>query len=249
VTGSKYVLLATDGQTDFPVLYAIGRQGIAKNSLEDRSDTLEPLFDMILKRVPPPIGDPLAPLQILVNNLDHDDYTGRLAIGRVVAGTARANQPVMILKDGMAIKGSIKVLSIFEGLRRAPVAETAAGEIIAIAGIEDVFVGDTIADASPGFEDRALPRIHVEQPTIKMRIGVNTSPFAGRCKQSKFLTSRQLRDDPRDVTGARPPVAQEAVLRRAAGPRRRGRGCWPRPRGSACRPGCAGSARRARRCA
>jgi GTP-binding protein len=187
-------LEATDGQTDFPVLYAIGRQGIAKNTLEDRSTTLEPLFDMILKRVPPPTGDPLAPLQILVNNLDHDDYTGRLAIGRVVAGTARANQPVMILKDGMAIKGSIKVLSIFEGLRRAPVAETAAGEIIAIAGIEDVFVGDTIADASPGFEDRALPRIHVEQPTIKMRIGVNTSPFAGRCKLSKFLTSRQLRE-------------------------------------------------------
>jgi GTP-binding protein len=187
-------LEASDAQTDFPVLYAVGRQGVAKTTLEDPSQTLEPLFDLILEKVPPPQGDPAAPLQVLVNNLDHDDYTGRLAIGRVVAGTARANQPVMVLKDGMALKGNVKVLSIFEGLRRRSVPEAAAGEIIAIAGIEDVFVGDTIVDAAPGWESRALPRIHVEQPTIKMRIGVNTSPFAGRCKASKFLTSRQLKE-------------------------------------------------------
>jgi GTP-binding protein len=187
-------LEATDAQTDFPVLYAIGRQGIAKKSLDDPGESLEPLFDMILEKVPPPQGDPLAPLQILVNNLDHDDYTGRLAIGRVVAGTAMANQPVAVLKDGTSVKGNVKVLSIFEGLRRRPVPDAAAGEIIAIAGIEDVFVGDTIVDVVPGWEARALPRIHVEQPTIKMRIGVNTSPFAGKCKVSKFLTSRQLKE-------------------------------------------------------
>src|SRR5579871_6587617 len=100
-------LEASDAQTDFPVLYAVGREGIAKTSPEDPSTTLEPLFRMILDKVPPPEGEPEAPLQILVNNLDHDDYTGRLAIGRIVAGTARANQPVMILKEGAAIKGTI----------------------------------------------------------------------------------------------------------------------------------------------
>jgi GTP-binding protein len=187
-------LEATDAQTDFPVLYAVGRQGIAKASLEDPSTTLDPLFQMILEKVPPPEGDGTAPLQVLVNNLDHDDYTGRLAIGRVIGGTARANQQVMILKDGLSLKGTIKVLSIFEGLKRTPVPEAAAGEIVAIAGIEDVYVGDTIVDLTPGWEDRALPRIHVEKPTIKMRIGVNTSPFAGKCKLSKFLTSRQLKE-------------------------------------------------------
>jgi GTP-binding protein len=185
---------ASETQTDFPILYAVGRQGIAKTSLEDPSTTLDPLFDMILARVPPPKGDPAGPLQILVNNLDHDDYTGRLAIGRVVSGGAVANQPVGVVKDVAVIKGSIKVLSSFEGLRRASVPQVPAGEIVAIAGIEEVYVGDTIVDQLPGWEGRALPRIHVEQPTIRMRIGVNTSPFAGKCKLSKYLTSRQLRE-------------------------------------------------------
>jgi GTP-binding protein len=185
---------ATDDQVDFPVIYAIGKQGIAKTKLEDASVNLEPLFDLILKTVPPAPGDPTAPLQILVNNLDHDDYTGRLAVGRVVAGTVKQNQPVGIIKDGQTVKGAIKVLSTFEGLKRVPTTEASAGEIISIAGIEDVYVGDTVVDQDPGWETRALPRIHVEQPTIKMKLGVNTSPFAGKCKQSKFLTSRHLRE-------------------------------------------------------
>ena len=150
---------------------------------------------MILEKMPPAPGDPDAPLQILVSNIDHDDYVGRLAIGRIVAGTVRANQPVGVIKDGRTVKATIKVLSTFEGLKRTP------------------------ADGGPGGRDRrhrrhrgrrrrrhhrrpgaragkarALPRIHVEQPTIKMRIGVNTSPFAGKSKQSKFLTSRHLRE-------------------------------------------------------
>ncbi len=187
-------LEASDAQTDFPVVYAIGKQGIAKTSLEDPSTTLEPLFDLIVKHIPSATGDADAPLQIIVNNLDHDDYTGRLAIGRVVAGTVRANQPVGILKDGAAIKGSIKVLSTVEGLKRTPTTEATAGEIVSIAGIEDIYVGDTIVDLNPGWEGRALERIIVEQPTIKMKIGVNTSPFAGKCKASKFLTSRQVRE-------------------------------------------------------
>jgi GTP-binding protein len=187
-------LEATDAQMDFPVLYAVGREGIAKTSLEDPSTTLEPLFELILKRVPAPPGDATKPLQMIVNNLDHDDYTGRLAIGRIVAGTLRANQAVAVLKDSGIAKGAVKVLSIFEGLKRTPVQEASAGELVAVAGIEDIYVGDTVVDTLPGFETRALPRIHVEQPTIKMKIGVNTSPFAGKSKASKFLTSRQVRE-------------------------------------------------------
>jgi GTP-binding protein len=185
---------ASDEQADFPVLYAIGKQGIAKTSLTDPSTTLEPLFDQILKTVPPAPGNVEEPLQILVNNLDHDDYLGRLAIGRVVAGKVRANQPIGIIKDGRVAKGAIKLLTVFEGLKRTPTDNAEAGELIAIAGIDDIDVGDTIVDQEPGWEGRGLPRIVVEQPTIKMKIGVNTSPFAGKCKQSKFLTSRQLRE-------------------------------------------------------
>jgi GTP-binding protein len=185
---------ATDVQLDFPLLYAIGRDGVAKRSLDDPSTNLVPLFETILERIPPAPGDPDAPLQILVSNVDHDDYVGRLGIGRVVAGTVRANQPVGLVKDGTTIKSAVKVLSTFEGLDRK-VAQTAiAGEIIAVAGIEEVDVGDTIVDQDPGWESRALPRIHVEQPTIKMRIGVNTSPFAGKSKTTKYLTSRHLRE-------------------------------------------------------
>jgi len=185
---------ANDKQLDFPLVYAIGRQGIAKLKLEDTSTTLEPLFDLILDKVPPAPGDPEAPLQILVSNVDHDDYVGRLAIGRIVAGTVRANQSVGIIKDGSTVKATVKVLSTFEGLKRTTATEALAGEIVAIAGIEDVDVGDTIADQEPGWEGRALQRILVEQPTIKMRIGVNTSPFAGKSKATKYLTSRHLRE-------------------------------------------------------
>jgi GTP-binding protein len=185
---------ATDDQTDFPTLYAVGREGIAKKELEQESKTLVPLFEMILDKVPPARGDASGPLQILVCNLDHDDYTGRLAVGRVVSGTVKANQPIGLIGEGKQSKGAIKVLSTFEGLKRVPTQEAQAGEIVCIAGLEDVYVGDTITDQEPGWETRALPRIRVEQPTIKMRIGVNTSPFAGKSKASKFLTSRHLRE-------------------------------------------------------
>jgi GTP-binding protein len=187
-------LESTDAQLDFPLLYAIGREGVAKRTLDDPSTTLEPLFETILEKVPPAPGDADAPLQILVSNIDHDDYVGRLGIGRIVSGTVRANQLVGVVKDGRTVKSAVKVLSTFEGLKRTPAPEAAAGEIIAVAGIDDVDVGDTIVDQELGWEQRALPRIHVEQPTIKMRVGVNTSPFAGKSKQTKFLTSRHVRD-------------------------------------------------------
>ena len=185
---------ASDAQLDFAVLYAIGRDGIAKRTLDDPSTTLAPLFETILARVQPAPGDATAPLQILVSNIEYDDYVGRLAIGRIVSGTVRHNQPIGILKDGRRIKSSVKALSTFEGLKRTAAPEAAAGEIVAIAGIEEVDVGDTIVDQDPGWESRALPRIHVEQPTLKMRVGVNTSPLAGKSKATKFLTSRHLRE-------------------------------------------------------
>ncbi len=185
---------ANDMQLEFPLVYAIGRQGVAKRTLDDDSSTLAPLFETIVAKVPPAPGDADGPLQILVTNVDHDDYVGRLAIGRIVSGVVRANHPVGIIKDGRTLKAAVKVLSTFEGLKRAPAADAAAGEIVAIAGIDDVDVGDTIVDLNPGWEGRALARIHVEQPTIKMRVGVNTSPMAGKSKQTKYLTSRHLRE-------------------------------------------------------
>src|SRR5580698_10371967 len=125
---------ASDTQLDFPVLYAVGRNGVAKRTLEDPSTTLEPLFDTILARVPPAPGDPDLPLQILVSNIDHDDYVGRLAVGRVVAGRVAANQAVGVIKAGSTVKGVIKMLSTYEGLKRATAPEAAAGEIVAVAG-------------------------------------------------------------------------------------------------------------------
>jgi GTP-binding protein len=185
---------ATEEQTFFPEIYAIGKLGIAKRTLDDPSTTLAPLFEMILDKIPPARGDASAPLQIIVNNIDHDDYVGRLGIGRIVGGVAKANQLIGIIKDGKVSKAAIKVLSTFEGLKRTPEEEVPAGEVVAIAGIDDIDVGDTIVDLLPGWETRGLPRIRVEQPTIKMRVGVNTSPFAGKTKASKYLTSRQLRE-------------------------------------------------------
>ena len=187
-------LEASDTQMDFPVIYAIGRDGVAKRTLDDPSMTLKPLFETILEKVPPPKGEADAPLQIVINNIDHDEYVGRLAIGRIASGTIKANQAVGVIKEKVKNKATIKVLTTFEGLKRTTCQEATAGEIIAIAGIEDIDVGDTITDTNEGWESRALPRIVVEQPTIKMRVGVNTSPFAGKCKLSKYLTSRQLRE-------------------------------------------------------
>jgi GTP-binding protein len=184
-------LEASDAQADFPVLYAVARQGIAKRSLEDPSCDLEPLFDTILERIPAPQVEPEAPLQLLVHNLDHDDYLGRLAIGRVVAGRVRSTQSVTLLGEQGATRAAVKVLLTFEGLRRLPVAEASAGELVAIAGIEEVRVGDTLADPEA---PSALPRISVEEPTIKVRVGVNGAPFAGRCKTSRYLTSRHIKE-------------------------------------------------------
>ena len=184
-------LEASDAQTDFPTLYAVGRDGLAKRELADQGKDLVPLFETILDKIPPAPGDPDAPLQIIICNLSHDEYVGRLAVGRIVQGTIKKAQNVVVVGEKATRPAAIKVLFTFEGLKRIPCESASAGENIAIAGIDEIDIGDTIATIE---HPVALPRIHVEEPTIKMKIGVNTSPFAGQCKASKFLTSRQLRE-------------------------------------------------------
>ncbi len=180
---------ATDEQADFPALYAIGKLGIASRDLGHPGTDLVPLFETIVDHVPPPKGDPKAPLRIIVTSLDYDDYVGRLAIGRIVDGTLHETDRVAVVGANGTTEGKVTLLYTFEGLARGRADEAGAGENVAIAGIENISIGDTIADlANPG----ALPRIAVEEPTIKMRFGVNTSPFAGR--DGKFLTSRQIRE-------------------------------------------------------
>lgn len=182
---------ASDAQTDFPVIYAVAKWGQAKRELDQEATDLVPLFDTILERIHPPAGDPEGPLQVIVCNTTHDDYVGKLAIGRVVRGTVRAGAEVAVVGEDGTSRGTIKQLYAFEGLKRQSITEATAGEVVAIAGMEQVTIGDTIADRE---RPDALPRIVVEEPTIKMRIGVNTSTFAGKSKQSKYLTSRHLKE-------------------------------------------------------
>ena len=183
-------LNASDDQLDFPIVYASAKQGIAKRELDEESKNLEPLFDSIVKSIPLPPGDADAPLQMLATTLDYNDFLGRLAIGRVFKGRIKAGSPVSVVrKDGSITKSKITKLFAFEGLTRAEIAEAAAGEIVALAGLEDVQIGETIAD----FENpTALPPIHVDEPTLSMNFIVNNSPFAGR--EGKFVTTRNLAD-------------------------------------------------------
>jgi len=184
-------LEASDAQTDFKHVYAIARDGVARYELSDTNTDLVPLFDTILERIPGPEANDDGPLQIIVCNVTHDDYVGRLAVGRVVRGRVRANGDVAVIGTEGVTRGSVKQLYVFEGLKRESVQTAEAGDVVAIAGMDEVTVGDTITDRE---HLDVLPRIVVEEPTIKMRIGVNTSGFAGKAKKSKYLTSRQLKD-------------------------------------------------------
>ncbi len=180
---------ADDEQIDFPILYAISRDGIAKPELTVESDTLQPLFEEVVRTMPAPQGNEIAPLQILVANLDYNEYVGRLAIGRIMNGTIRVGEEVAVIGfDGQLQKTKISQLYVYEGLRRVSVEQASAGEIIALAGIEGINIGDTVTSL---IEPKPLPRIRVDEPTISMIFGVNTSPFAGR--EGKFVTSRQIR--------------------------------------------------------
>jgi len=181
---------ATDEQLEFPVLYTIARDGIARTSLDDPSTTLEPLFEAILRHVPPPKGDPAAPLRFQVANLDYSDYFGRIAIGRVFDGTMRVGEEAAVVKlDGRVERARITKLFSFEGLNRVEEAEAGPGSVVALAGIEGITIGETVSSAE---DPRPLPPIHIDEPTIGMVFTINTSPFAGR--EGQFVTSRHLRE-------------------------------------------------------
>ena len=181
---------AKEEQLEFPVLYTNAKLGTASRDIKGGGENLEPLFDAILKTIPEPGGDASGPLQILVANLDYSDYLGRLAIARVFNGTMKTGEDVAIAKlDGSLHKTKITKLFSFSGLKRTDITETTLGDIIAVAGVEGITIGETITDAE---NPSPLPPITIDEPTIAMQFTVNTSPFAGR--DGTFVTSRNLRD-------------------------------------------------------
>ena len=181
---------ADDDQCDFPYLFGSGLGGFAKDQPEDESDNLIPLFNAILRHVPPPVGDPEKPLQLQVTTLDYSEYLGRIVIGRINNGTIRIGQQYALVKeDGKMVKNKISKLMGFEGLNRVDIESCSAGNLVAVAGFADANIGETITCAD---DPQALPMIKVDEPTLQMTFMVNDSPFAG--KEGKFVTSRQVRD-------------------------------------------------------
>ncbi|MHC1745862.1 MAG: translational GTPase TypA [Negativicutes bacterium] len=180
---------ATDEQLDFPVVYASARAGVAKLAMDDESTDLAPLFKMLIDEIPAPQGDIEGPLQVMITTLDYDDYVGRIAIGRVIRGRVYNGQQVYILNGESERKAKIGRLYTYEGLKRTEVSEAALGDIVAIIGLDDVNIGETIADPE---NPEALPMINIDEPTLAMVFRVNNSPFAG--KEGQFVTSRHLRD-------------------------------------------------------
>ncbi|MEW6117360.1 MAG: translational GTPase TypA [Nitrospirota bacterium] len=181
---------ATEEQLEFPIVYTNAKLGIAKLSLEEESENLKPLFDLILKTIPGPSGDPDGPLQLLVTNIDYSDYVGRLAICRIYSGTVKVGDAVALVNGNQeVIKTKVTSLYTFQGLDRIDAKEASVGDIIALAGIEGINIGDTITDIET---PKPLPRIKVDEPTISMVFSVNTSPFAG--KEGRYVTSRNLRE-------------------------------------------------------
>jgi GTP-binding protein len=181
---------ATEDQLDFPIVYTNGKAGIAKMDPADESDNLQPLFETILKHIPAPKGDPDAVLQLLVANLDYSDYLGRLAIGRVFSGTLRHGDEVNIARvDGTLHKTRITKMYSFEGLKRVDETVGKPGDVLAIAGVEGITIGETVTSAE---NPKPLPKIQIDEPTIAMTFTINNSPFAGR--EGTFVTSRNLRD-------------------------------------------------------
>jgi len=181
---------ATDEQIEFPILYAISRDGIAKKDLADDSQTLQPLFEQIVQTIPEPREQRSDSLQLLVANLDYNDYVGRLAIGRIYSGQIAIGDQVAVVKpDRSTQKTKVTQLYVFEGLKREPVDRAGFGEIVALAGIDNINIGDTITSFD---NPQPLPAIAVDEPTIAMIFGVNNSPFAGR--EGKYVTSRQVKE-------------------------------------------------------
>jgi GTP-binding protein len=181
---------ADDDQCEFPYLFASGLDGYAKKNLEEEGVDMQPLFEEILAHVPSPVGDPNKPLQLQVTTLDYSEYIGRIVIGRIHNGTIKAGQQAALVKeDGSIVKAKITKLMGFEGLSRVEIAESSAGNLVAVSGFADANIGETITCPN---EPQALPLIKVDEPTLQMTFWVNDSPFAGQ--EGTFVTSRQLRD-------------------------------------------------------
>ncbi|MFN2415645.1 MAG: translational GTPase TypA [Pyrinomonadaceae bacterium] len=181
---------ATDEQIDFPVLYAVARDGVAKKELSDDSRSLRPLFEEIVRTIPPPRELRGDALQLLVANLDYNEYVGRLAIGRIFSGEiAQGGTVAVVRRDKSVEKIRVKELYAFEGLKRDSIERASFGEIVALAGIEGIEIGETVTSAD---NPRPLPVIAVDEPTISMIFGVNNSPFAGT--EGKYVTSRQIKE-------------------------------------------------------
>jgi GTP-binding protein len=181
---------ANEDQIEFPILYTNARDGVASLEMGTAGTDLRPLFEAVIAHVPAPRGDTAAPLQMLVANLDASEYLGRIAIGRVFNGTVKLNDAVAVMKlDGSVQSTKVTKLFCFDGLKRVEVPQAGAGDIICLAGIEDITIGESICDP----EDRqAIPPIAVDEPTVSMIFGVNTSPLAGR--EGQYVTSRNIRD-------------------------------------------------------
>jgi GTP-binding protein len=181
---------ANDEQLDFPILYTNARAGTSSRDADTQAADLRPLFDAIVAHVPPPRGNPEAPLQLLVANLDSSDYIGRIAIGRIFNGRVRIGDMVAVCKlDARVQEVKVTKLYAFDGLKRVEIQEAAAGDIVCLAGIEDITIGETIADVEQRLR---IPPIAIDEPTVSMIFGVNTSPVAGR--EGTYVTSRQLKD-------------------------------------------------------
>ena len=181
---------ATEEQLEFPIVYANAKLGIAKLSMNEDAEDLRPLFELILQTIPSPEADEKGILQLLVTNIDYNDYVGRLAIGRLFSGILKVGDWVSVVNgDSEIVKTKITSLYGFQGLDRVDIKEASVGDIVALAGIEGINIGDTITDIE---NPKALPRITVDEPTISMVFSINTSPFAG--KDGKYVTSRNLRE-------------------------------------------------------
>ena len=180
---------ATEEQLDFPIIYTAARTGIAKLNMVDESENLQPLFDILVKEIPMPEGEENAPLQIMVTTIDHDEYVGRIAIGRVVRGQVKAGQTVLVMHRDAESRQKINLLYVYDGLKRTEVESAMIGDIIAITGLDNFNIGDTLADPE---NPETLPTINIDEPTMSMMFMVNNSPFAG--KEGQFVTSRHLRE-------------------------------------------------------
>jgi GTP-binding protein len=179
---------ADEHQIEFPVLYAIGREGIAQKTLEEKGDTLAPLFEVIVNEVPAPSYDPQEPFQMLVTNLGYSDYLGRLAIGRIFHGSVKKNENLVCMgKDGNPRPLKVSNLQVYDGLKFKEIDPVEPGDIVILSGIEEVEIGDTICTvAAP----KALKRLVVDEPTVAMNFMINTSPFSGR--EGKLVQSRRI---------------------------------------------------------